>query len=315
MTLLALAAGGPLRSGRLDWSARATSRTRGCWVAAGFVVAQLPRLTQAASTLGSVAARLPFGPVSCARDRLPEPRDALEPRPDGGQHPLLPAPGPPAVCRRRRRRDRLVREHGRAGAVTRPAPPLFEASLRLEPRPRRRATRSASGLVVVDGGGPRRSPPVLLVPKAPQPDPRRARAHAGGPRCSPRCAALRASGQAGAPPRRQPRLGAPVRDRARRLRECARLRHLARRPAGDEHGPSRCSGASSPSPATSASPSGELKKRRVSTGWPRGRRLQRCCFFWPRRPTRRPRSVGLLRNALAPAKRLASLESPRCSGC
>jgi uncharacterized membrane protein YbhN (UPF0104 family) len=33
------------------------------WIAFGFVVAQLPRLTQAVSTLGSVPARLPYGPV------------------------------------------------------------------------------------------------------------------------------------------------------------------------------------------------------------------------------------------------------------
>ncbi len=33
------------------------------WLAVGFVFAQLPRLTQAASTLGSIAAKLPFGPV------------------------------------------------------------------------------------------------------------------------------------------------------------------------------------------------------------------------------------------------------------
>jgi uncharacterized membrane protein YbhN (UPF0104 family) len=33
------------------------------WLALGFVFAQLPRLTQAASTLGSVAASLPLGPV------------------------------------------------------------------------------------------------------------------------------------------------------------------------------------------------------------------------------------------------------------
>jgi glycosyltransferase 2 family protein len=33
------------------------------WVAAAFLVAQLPRLTQAVSTLGSVPAQLPFGPV------------------------------------------------------------------------------------------------------------------------------------------------------------------------------------------------------------------------------------------------------------
>jgi uncharacterized membrane protein YbhN (UPF0104 family) len=33
------------------------------WIVFGFVVAQLPRLTQAVATLGSVAAKLPFGPV------------------------------------------------------------------------------------------------------------------------------------------------------------------------------------------------------------------------------------------------------------
>ena len=33
------------------------------WIAVGFLVAQLPRLTQAASTLGSVPARIPFRPV------------------------------------------------------------------------------------------------------------------------------------------------------------------------------------------------------------------------------------------------------------
>ena len=33
------------------------------WVAVGFVIAQLPRLTQAVSTLGSVAVRMPFAPV------------------------------------------------------------------------------------------------------------------------------------------------------------------------------------------------------------------------------------------------------------
>jgi hypothetical protein len=33
------------------------------WIVAGFVVAQLPRLTQSVSTLGSVPVSLPFGPV------------------------------------------------------------------------------------------------------------------------------------------------------------------------------------------------------------------------------------------------------------
>jgi uncharacterized protein (TIRG00374 family) len=52
-------------AGDVDW-AEFTS-TLGdatwAWVAAGFVAAQLPRVTQAVSTLGSVPAEVPFGPV------------------------------------------------------------------------------------------------------------------------------------------------------------------------------------------------------------------------------------------------------------
>jgi uncharacterized membrane protein YbhN (UPF0104 family) len=49
----------------IDWESVRTDLADASWgwIAFGFVVAQLPRLTQAASTLGSVAARLSFGPV------------------------------------------------------------------------------------------------------------------------------------------------------------------------------------------------------------------------------------------------------------
>jgi uncharacterized membrane protein YbhN (UPF0104 family) len=49
----------------VDWGqVRSTvSDASGWWIAVAFVVAQLPRVTQAVSTLGSVPAALPFGPV------------------------------------------------------------------------------------------------------------------------------------------------------------------------------------------------------------------------------------------------------------
>ena len=114
------------------------------WVAAGFVIAQLPRLTQAVSTLGSVPARLAFRPGlrDAARDRLHEPGAAVEPRAHGGQHPLLPAPGHPADRRRHRRRDRLLREHGDPGGDARAAAALLEREP--EPRPRRAVGRLAA---------------------------------------------------------------------------------------------------------------------------------------------------------------------------
>ena len=62
---------------------------------AGFIVAQLPRVAQAVSTLGSVPARLPFGPVyvmqlatSFLNIALPSARGT-----DDAQRPLLPAAG------------------------------------------------------------------------------------------------------------------------------------------------------------------------------------------------------------------------------
>lgn len=51
--------------GGIDWETVADD-LRGAswgWIVLGFVVAQLPRLTQSVSTLGSVPAQLPFGPV------------------------------------------------------------------------------------------------------------------------------------------------------------------------------------------------------------------------------------------------------------
>jgi glycosyltransferase 2 family protein len=52
-------------AGGVDWSELTSTLSDAAWgwVAAGFVVAQLPRIAQAVSTLGSVPAELPFGPV------------------------------------------------------------------------------------------------------------------------------------------------------------------------------------------------------------------------------------------------------------
>jgi uncharacterized membrane protein YbhN (UPF0104 family) len=51
--------------GKVDWTEARKELENAAWgfIVFGFVVAQLPRLTQAVATLGSVAARLPFGPV------------------------------------------------------------------------------------------------------------------------------------------------------------------------------------------------------------------------------------------------------------
>ena len=51
--------------GGIDWDELSSELQDASWgwIAFGFVVAQLPRLTQAVSTLGSVPARLPYGPV------------------------------------------------------------------------------------------------------------------------------------------------------------------------------------------------------------------------------------------------------------
>ena len=54
---------GAVGASNVDWEQLRRDLADACWgwIAAGFVVAQLPRLTQAASTLGSIAARLPSG--------------------------------------------------------------------------------------------------------------------------------------------------------------------------------------------------------------------------------------------------------------
>ena len=64
------------------------------WVAFGFVFAQLPRVSQAIATLGSVPAKLPFpGLRHAARHRLHEPRAPVQPRADGDQHSFLSTSG------------------------------------------------------------------------------------------------------------------------------------------------------------------------------------------------------------------------------
>ncbi len=64
--LLVLAAAAVFKAfANVDWTAVRADLADASWgwIAAGFVFAQLPRLTQACSTLGSIAARIPFGPV------------------------------------------------------------------------------------------------------------------------------------------------------------------------------------------------------------------------------------------------------------
>jgi uncharacterized membrane protein YbhN (UPF0104 family) len=64
--LLALAAAAVITAaGNIDWGQLRADLADASWsfIVAGFFVAQLPRLTSAASTLGSIAATLPFGPV------------------------------------------------------------------------------------------------------------------------------------------------------------------------------------------------------------------------------------------------------------
>jgi len=66
LSLLVLAAAAVLSAAsNVDWAELRSDLADAtwAWIALGFVVAQLPRLTQAASTLGSIAAKLPFGPV------------------------------------------------------------------------------------------------------------------------------------------------------------------------------------------------------------------------------------------------------------
>jgi uncharacterized membrane protein YbhN (UPF0104 family) len=64
--LLVLAAWAVINAfGNVDWSIvrKDLANAAWGWILFGFIVAQLPRLTQAVATLGSVAARLQFGPV------------------------------------------------------------------------------------------------------------------------------------------------------------------------------------------------------------------------------------------------------------
>ena len=216
-------------------AARARSATRSWgWLALGFVVAQLPRLTQAVSTLGSIPARLPFVPVyvmqlTTGYLNLALPSSIARMT---RQHPLLPAPG----ASRRRPRSRPGAIDSFVSTVVQALLLalllLFsEASLDFElstpsgsPTPALRRRRSVLALaarrrVLVGAGsaGDRRARPRLV---------------AGGARVARRPARAH---KLGAAVRRQRRDGDPVRDRARRVRQRVRVRHLARRPARDQH--------------------------------------------------------------------------------
>jgi hypothetical protein len=64
-TLLVLAAAAVLdATSNVDWDELRSDLAAASWgwIAFAFIVAQLPRLTQAVAMLGSIAARLPYGP-------------------------------------------------------------------------------------------------------------------------------------------------------------------------------------------------------------------------------------------------------------
>ena len=107
---------------------------------AAFVVAQLPRLGQAVSTLGSVPARLPFGPVygmqlATSFMNLALPSAVARMAALGA---LLPTAGRPVRDGRRRRTDRLARRRRDPGRPARRALPARAAG------PRRGARRLQS---------------------------------------------------------------------------------------------------------------------------------------------------------------------------
>ena len=109
-----------------------------------FLVAQLPRLTQALTTIGSVPVSLPFGPVYTMQLAIGYMNVALPSNlgADGGQHPLLPAPGALRPDRCRSGRDRLVRRHGRPGHPARRAARVLRVDARPRPDPSRPEARA-----------------------------------------------------------------------------------------------------------------------------------------------------------------------------
>jgi glycosyltransferase 2 family protein len=91
------------------------------WIAAAFVAAQLPRLTQAVSTLGSARPHRSrwAGVRHAAGYQLHECGAPVQPGPHGGEHPFLPAPGPLRRGGGHVGDDRLARGHDRPGHAPR----------------------------------------------------------------------------------------------------------------------------------------------------------------------------------------------------
>ena len=203
------------------------------WIAAGFVLAQTPRFTQAISTLGSVAATIPLpaGVPDAAGNRLHEPRAALVDRADGDQRALLPVPGSTT-----------------GGAVTAgvidsfagnavqvlllPLMLLFsEAALDLNANLETSGSAGhliAALVIVLMVGAWRSSRSGASAVH------RRAEYAAGGPR-SRRRGLASGLAQTGLPDRRRRRDGTALRGRARGLRSGVRLRLCIWRPAADQH--------------------------------------------------------------------------------
>ena len=203
------------------------------WILFGFFVAQPPRLTQATATLGSVAPDLRFGPVyvmqlatSYMNLALPSSAARLAVNIRFFQRQGLTAAG-----RRHRGRDRLLREHGRAGRPPHSAPSLHggEPGPAIQ-RPDRRLTRDHRR-----HRRPARSQHRNGRARRPVPATDRrlgAPLLAGGARRSLHASLVE---QDRASPRRQPRHRDPLRDGARPV--CARPRHAGqpRRSARAQH--------------------------------------------------------------------------------
>ena len=109
------------------------------WIVAGIARGAAPALDAGAddARVGSRQPSLRPGLHDATRNGLHESRAAVEPRPDGRQHPLLPAAGALPADRGRVGSDRLVRRHGRAGCAARdPARSSPSRRLRSTCRPR-----------------------------------------------------------------------------------------------------------------------------------------------------------------------------------
>ena len=137
IVLLALAATAVINiATTIDWDAFWSDLSDAVWgwIVVGFVFAQLARVTQATSSLGSIAADIPFGRVymkqlATSYLNLAMPSHIAR---AGVDIRFFQRQGLPGASRDHRRTDRLGRQHDRAGDVPRPPSVFSEASLSLD---------------------------------------------------------------------------------------------------------------------------------------------------------------------------------------